>query len=68
MEYVVRLSLVHILETEHTWQHFKTKSCLLEFWNLLLSDQEYELVGSATIDLMDGTVEFDEAQWLQCRP
>lgn len=61
VEYVVRFSLVHILETKSLWQHFKTKPSLLAFWDLASDDRERSW--GAAIDPMAGIDGFDEAQW-----
>jgi hypothetical protein len=61
VEYVVRSSLVHILETKPLWQHFKTKSSLLAFWDLASADRES--LWGAPIDPMAGISGFDESQW-----
>jgi hypothetical protein len=61
VEYVARLSLVHILETPPLWQHFKTKLSLLAFWDFPSADRES--LWGAVIDPMAGIAGFDEAQW-----
>jgi transcriptional regulator with XRE-family HTH domain len=61
VEYVVRSSLVHILETKLLWEHFKTKPSLLAFWDLAAADRQ-RLWGAA-IDPMSGIAGFDEADW-----
>jgi hypothetical protein len=61
VEYVVRSSLVHILETKPLWQHFKTKPSLLAFWDLASADRQN--LWGAVIDPMAGIAGFDEAQW-----
>jgi hypothetical protein len=61
VEYVVRSSLVHILETKPLWQHFKTKPSLLAFWDLASADRES--LWGAPVDPMAGISGFDEVQW-----
>jgi hypothetical protein len=61
VEYVVRSSLVRILETKTLSVHFKTKPSLMAFWDLPLADRE-SLWGPA-VDPMAGIAGFDETQF-----
>ena len=61
VEYVARMSIVRILETESLWNYFKTKSSLEDFWKLSLTERK-KLWGDA-IDPMNGIAGFDEEQY-----
>jgi hypothetical protein len=61
VEYVVRSSIVRIVETKSLWQYFKTRSSSLAFWDL--SPAVRESAWGAAIDAMDGIAGFDETQY-----